>query len=59
MKRIGQRTCHVTSKQYGGKMFREKSAGQAENFYFGEQGNFVGQGFVNLGGGDEILHNTL
>ena len=38
-------------------MFREKSAGQAENF--GEHGNFVGQGFMNLGGGDENLHNAV
>ena len=52
MKRIGQRTWHVTSlpKQNGGKKFREKSAGKAENFYFGEQGNFVRQGYVNLRG---------
>ena len=52
MKRIGQRTRHVTPslpKQDGAKMFREKSAEEAENFYFGEQGNFVRQGFVNLG----------
>ena len=62
MKRIGQRTWHVPlslPKQYGGKKFRGKSAGETENFYFGEQGNFVGQGFMNLGGWDEKLHNAV
>ena len=54
MKRIGQRTWHVIlslPKQYGGKMSGENSAG--------EQGNFVGQGFMNLGNGDEKLHNAV
>ena len=62
MKRIVQRIWHVLlslPKQYEGKMFSEKSAGQAENLYFGEQGNFAGQRFMNLGGGDEKLHNPV
>ena len=54
MKAIGQRTWHVTlslPKQYGGKMSGGNSAG--------EQGNFVGQRFMNLGSGDEKLHNAV
>ena len=54
MKRIGQRTWHVTlllPKQYGAKMSGENSAR--------EQGNSVGQGFMNLGSGDEKLQNAV
>ena len=40
----------LTSKTRWAKKIREKSAGKVENFYFGEQGNFVRKGFVNLGG---------
>ena len=46
MKRIGQKTWLVIPllpKQDGGKNFREKFAGEAENLYFGEQGNFARQ----------------
>ena len=52
MKRIGS-TIVLPQK------FREKSVGEAENLYLGEEINFVNQGFINLWVGDEKLPNAL